>query len=361
MAGSGFGLVVTADPYDNVDTSFGGNVTVALAANPGGATLSGTLTVPAQDGVATFTGLALDKAATGYTLLATADGLTSAGTSAFDVIPFTQLVVTTQPPASVVAGSGFGLVVTAEDQYGDVIPTYTGSVTVALSNNPGGATLGGTLTATAQDGVATFSGLTLDEPGIGYALAVSSSGLTTATTTAFNVQTTVGSSVGVNLGDSGTATLQTASDGLRLLPAGRNTDLPWLGIDRLEFTLSQPATLGATDVLVTSAAGMNYGPFTISGSGTSYTLTLAQPLSAADRVTITIGNPLIASFTRRLDVLPGDFNDDGVVNIQDLVGVRNEILGLMGAVPTLFGDINGDGKVDLNDYTAVRRRIGTQL
>ena len=32
------------------------------------------------------------------------------------------------------------------------------------------------------------------------------------------------------------------------------------------------------------------------------------------------------TFSRRLDVLPGDFNDDGVVNSQDLVGVRNEWL-----------------------------------
>ena len=58
---------------------------------------------------------------------------------------------------------------------------------VALLNNPGGATLGGTLSVTAQSGVATFSGLTLDEPGTGYTLQVSSNGLTAATTEAFNV------------------------------------------------------------------------------------------------------------------------------------------------------------------------------
>ena len=78
-----------------------------------------------------------------------------------------------------------------------------------------------------------------------------------------------------------------------------------------------------------------------------------------DRVTITIGNELIDYFTRRLDVLPGDVNDDGIVNVQDMVVVRNQMLGLLGAVPTLFGDVNGDGKVDINDYTAVRLLIGT--
>ena len=105
----------------------------------------------------------------------------------------------------------------------------------------------------------------------------------------------------------------------------------------------------------------NYGPVTISGSGTSYTITLAQPINATDRVTLTIGNTDIATFTRRLDVLPGDFNDDGVVNAQDAVGVRNEYLFLNGASPTTFGDINGDGTVDINDFNAVRRFLGARL
>ena len=79
----------------------------------------------------------------------------------------TSLVVTAQPPGSVTAGSGFGLTVTAEDSSGNVDTSFNGTVTVALASNPGGATLGGTLTATAQDGVATFSDLTLDKAGSG--------------------------------------------------------------------------------------------------------------------------------------------------------------------------------------------------
>ncbi|MGZ3387848.1 MAG: hypothetical protein ACXVB5_23505 [Isosphaeraceae bacterium] len=44
-----------------------------------------------------------------------------------------------------------------------------------------------------------------------------------------------------------------------------------------------------------------------------------------------------------------------------MVAIRNQILGLLGAMPTIFGDINGDGTVDINDYTAVRELIDTQL
>ncbi len=361
LTGSPFGLTVTAeDPFDNVDTNFGGSVTVALLNNPGGATLGGTLMATAHDGVAAFSGLTLDQPANGYTLLVSSTGLTSATTDAVDVtVP--QLVVTAQPPGSVTVGSDFGLTVTAEDSSGNVDPSFTGTVTVALSNNPGGATLGGTLTATAHDGVASFSDLTLDQPGIGYTLEVSASGLASVTTNSFNVQTTVNSSVGVAWGPSATATLETASDGLHLLPAGRNTDVPWLGIDQFTITLAQATTLAAGDVTVGSAVGASYGPVTISGSGTSYTITLAQPIEQADRVTLTIGNATIATFTRELDVLPGDFNDDGVVNSQDLVGVRNEWLGIGGATYTIFGDINGDGVVNVTDYNDVRAFLGTSL
>ena len=87
-----------------------------------------------------------------------------------------------------------------------------------------------------------------------------------------------------------TAALQTASNGVRLLPAGRNTDLPWLGISQVQITLGQPATLAAGDISAIGSSGTSYGPVTVSGSGTSYTITLAQPINAADRVTITISN-----------------------------------------------------------------------
>ena len=46
-------------------------VTLAIGTNPGGGTLSGTLERTAASGVATFSGLSIDKAGTGYTLAAT--------------------------------------------------------------------------------------------------------------------------------------------------------------------------------------------------------------------------------------------------------------------------------------------------
>jgi len=58
------------DVNNTIDTSYTGNITVALEANPGPSTLSGTLTQAAVAGVATFSDLSLDVVADGYTLRA---------------------------------------------------------------------------------------------------------------------------------------------------------------------------------------------------------------------------------------------------------------------------------------------------
>ncbi len=62
-------------------------ITVAISNNPASGTLSGTLTASTNaSGVATFAGLAIDVAASGYTLVATSSGLTSATSPAFTVL-----------------------------------------------------------------------------------------------------------------------------------------------------------------------------------------------------------------------------------------------------------------------------------
>ncbi len=156
--------------------------------------------------------------------------------------------------------------------------------------------------------------------------------------------------------------LVTQSDGLRLLPAGRSTDMPWLGINRITITLSgAPASLAPGDVSVTGIAGGNYGPVTIGGSGTTYTITLAKPINLADRVTVTIGNSGITTYTRRLDVLPGDVNDDGYVNSTDAVLVRAAALGQAVSVSMAFLDVSGDGEVDMTDFSLVVARSGQRL
>jgi hypothetical protein len=189
-AGSGFGLTITAeDGSGNPIASFDGTVTVGLAVNPGGATLGGTLSVTASNGVATFSGLTLNKAASGYTLEVSASGLGSGVTSSITVTPAaaSQLVITTEPPATVKLSGAFGLQASIEDAYGNTVTTASNTVSVAFAKNPTGATLGGTLSVSASQGVATFSNLNINTVGNGYTLQVSSTGLSSATSTAINV------------------------------------------------------------------------------------------------------------------------------------------------------------------------------
>src|SRR2546426_7278179 len=96
-----------------------------------------------------------------------------------------------QQPGNVMAGHQIspGVKVRAEDAHGNKVASFTGNVTVALVNNPGGATLSGTTTVAAVDGDATFYDLSLDKTGTGYTLAASVSGgaLVAPTSTAFDV------------------------------------------------------------------------------------------------------------------------------------------------------------------------------
>ena len=189
-AGSAFGLeAALEDIYGNVETGDNSDVlTLALATNPTGTTLGGTLTATVTQGVATFSGLTLTAADAGYTLGLYADGF-STTTGAFTVTPAaaTQVVITEQPPASVVKSAAFGLQATIEDAYGNVVTSAADTVKVALDSNPGGAKLGGTVSVTSSGGVATFSGLTLNKLAAGYTLKVTSSGLTPAVTSGITV------------------------------------------------------------------------------------------------------------------------------------------------------------------------------
>lgn len=80
--------VVTVAVQDSTGATVGNAtdpVTLALGSNPGGATLSGTLTVPATSGLATFSDLGISAAGDGYTLAATATGLTGATSASFNM------------------------------------------------------------------------------------------------------------------------------------------------------------------------------------------------------------------------------------------------------------------------------------
>jgi hypothetical protein len=168
---------------------------------------------------------------------------------------------------------------------------------------------------------------------------------------------------GINVvwGSQTAALVVPSTSGGLLLPSGRVTDIPWLGIDVIQITLSQAETFTTSDITLRSARGLRYQPVGISTNGTSYAVFLSRAMTASDRITLTISGANITTFTGQLNILPGDFSDNGVVNRQDYYDVRAEELGLGPVSSRIFADINGDGFVNKKDLNLVRQRFGLKL
>lgn len=188
-----FGNVITAavaiqDASGNVVTTATNAVTIALGV--AGFALSDTATVNAVNGIANFTDLTIEQAASGYTLVATSGNLTSATSAAFSVTAAaaSQLALAVQP-TDVGAGVAIGPAVEVSilDSFDNLVTTAADAVTVAIGTNPSGGTLSGTTTANAMAGVASFNDLSIDKTGIGYTLVATSGNLTSATSAGFLV------------------------------------------------------------------------------------------------------------------------------------------------------------------------------
>lgn len=169
MGTAGAALGVFEVTIQNADgetmTGASNTVTVALGSGPGSATLKGTVSAVAVNGVARFSELVLEKAAAGYTLVASAEGLTGATSAAFTVAPAAAAsLAVTSPAELVVAGSLFNLEVVVRDAFGNEATGYTG--TVGFSSDDASATLPADYTFTAADlGRRTFPGLVLKQAG----------------------------------------------------------------------------------------------------------------------------------------------------------------------------------------------------
>jgi autotransporter-associated beta strand protein len=104
-----------------------------------------------------------------------------------------------QQPTDTFAGQMITPAVTVEiaDAFGNLIPTDSSQVTLALVNNPGGSTLSGATQVGAVNGIATFSTLTLNKSGLGYTLTATDSTLVSATSAGFNITPAAAASLGL--------------------------------------------------------------------------------------------------------------------------------------------------------------------
>jgi hypothetical protein len=149
-------------------------------------------TAAAVNGVATFSGLNFHKSGL-YSLSAAASGLSGAtsGQLTIQAANMTRLIFVSQPVNGTAGSSLPTFSVQQVDDFGNGLslppgPTYDASL--SLGNNPGSAALSGTLTRQVF-GVAaiSFGDITIDKPGTGYTLVVTSAGRS-ATSVPFDIQ-----------------------------------------------------------------------------------------------------------------------------------------------------------------------------
>jgi hypothetical protein len=340
------------DQLDNLVTGASNAITLAIAANPGGGTLSGTTSGNALAGVATFSGLSIDKAGSGYTLRATSGGLTVDTSAPFDITAglADHLAFSVQPSNTVAASAITPAVeVAIQDQFGNLVTGATTSITAAIASNPAGGSLSGTTTQAAVAGVATFSGLSIDKAGGGYTLDAIASGLEGDTSSAFDV--TVGSAValafivqpanatgGATIAPSVQVEIQDAS-GNRVTSATHSVTMT-IGTNPGGGTLLGGGAVAAVNGVAT------FPGLRIDVAGAGYTLEangggLTEATSAS--FDITVGPAAKLGFLVQPTTAPigASVSPPVQVEIQDLGG--NRVAGATNSVTLAFGSNPGGG------------------
>ncbi len=190
--------VAIEDIGGNVVTSDESSVVTLTCVNPSGCTLLGNTTQTVVNGVATFSGLSFGAAESAAVLMATVSGgastlsSTTTDSNSFTVTSMGTLTFSTQPSTtSSVTSAALTVqpVVHVNDSTG-TLSSSDNSTTVTLSCiAPSGCVLSGTTSVLDVNGVATFSGLSVNEASgtSGIQLQATATSLTTGTSSTFAI------------------------------------------------------------------------------------------------------------------------------------------------------------------------------
>jgi hypothetical protein len=307
-AGARAGVAFTTQPVVEVRDAAGNLVSTAtaqitVAIGSGGGTLSGTATVAAAGGVATFTNLSIAGLVGARTLTFSATGLTVATTAAFtlDAGAAAVLAIRTQP----VAGTAYAAfptpaVVELRDGYGN-LTSATLAVTATIAS--GGGTLGGAATVNAVAGIATFTTLQVNGVAGQRTLTFASGSLAPVTSAAFQVNsappaiiaapaTTITAGLGTSPQPVTVTVTNTGVFPLTNLRVTGTTYTPsasagWLATSFTAGT-DAPATLRLTASSAALAVGTYTATVTLAGDGAATTGTLT--------VTLTVTPPAVNTY-----------------------------------------------------------------
>ncbi len=308
--------VAVEDANGNIETSDNATkVSLAIGTNPAGGTLSGGSAVTVASGIATFSGLSIDTAGTGYTLTASSTpSYTAATSAAFNVTgpgaPVKLAFI--QGPSNTAAGGTIApaVKVAVEDANGNIETSDNATkVSLAIGTNPAGGTLSGGSAVTVASGIATFSGLSIDTAGTGYTLTASSTpSYTAATSAAFNISAGVGppaklafvqgpssTGTGAAIRPAVTVAVEDANGNIETSDNATKVSLA-IGTNPAGGTLS-----GGSAVTVASGIA-TFSGLSIDTAGTGYTLTASSTPSytAATSAAFNITNVTLSDWTTYL-------------------------------------------------------------
>lgn len=144
---------------------------------------------------------------------------------------------------------------------GHLVQDSTAPVTVAIAANPAAGILSGTDTVAASGGIASFSGLSIDKPGIGYTLAAASPGITPGTSDDFTIWGSILGCTSSSCSASASSSTTTGSVSTSTASAGQFLGI---GLGGVSYTCgSYPLTSDPVsfDVLSTDGVAQSGGKF----------------------------------------------------------------------------------------------------
>lgn len=278
---AGATTTVQAVARDSVGGVLTGRSVAWSSSNPAAATVSAAGVVTGVGGGTT-------------TISATIDGTMGSVQITVVARTATRLGFLVQPGPSV-AGQPISppIQVAFQDDAGGTATTATGTITLAFSSNPTGATLSGTLSAQAVGGVATFADVRINRAGQPYSLQASTGGLPVATSVTFPVAAGPAAALSILTAPAGSAA---SGDPLGQQPIIQVRDaqgnaVSQAGVQVAASVASGPGTLGGTTTVTTDLDGRAvFTNLSIVGAVGTYTIRFqATGLTAAVSGPISIG------------------------------------------------------------------------
>ena len=319
-------VVVTIQDASGNTVSSTANVTLAIGTNPSSGTLSGTTTVSAVGGVATFSTLNLDNAGTGYTLAASATGLTGATSSTFNITSgaASSIAINAGDGQSATVGTSVSTAPSVIVRDASNNPVSGVSVTFAVATGGGSGTI--LTTTTNASGIATVGSWTLGTTAGSNTMTATSGSLTGSPIT-FTATGTAGaaSSIAINAGDGQSATVGTSVSTAPSVIVRDASNNPVSGVS-VTFAVATGGGSGTSLTTTTNASGIaTVGSWTLGATAGSNTMTATSGSLTGSPITFTAtgtaGTATKLAFTTQPgNTVSGATISDVVVTIQDASG-----------------------------------------